>query len=116
MQCRRFGTGRAPSCKLLQPVQQRGFQVGLAHHFRGLQAQEFEDVGVADDLGRRERLRPGLRKLRQGRLVGGQAAALPVQAGDLPLELAHRPLPTQGLDFVEAALLRLAQLAQQRQV
>ena len=47
--------------ELLQAVEQGVFQVGLAHGVLGAQAEELEDVGIADDLAGQERLRCGIR-------------------------------------------------------
>jgi hypothetical protein len=49
----------------------------------------------------------GVGEFGQGGLVGGEAAALVILAGDLALEFAHRPVAAQGFDFVEAALERV---------
>ena len=36
--------------KLLKVIKQRVFEIGLAHSLLGAEAEELEDVGIADDL------------------------------------------------------------------
>lgn len=47
--------------ELLQAVEQGVFEVGLGHDIAGAEAEELEDVGIADDLAGQERLCCGMR-------------------------------------------------------
>jgi len=74
--------------------------VGFAHHLGGLEAEELEDVGVADvEGGLQLRILP--RQLGPFLLVQRQTGTLVVEAGNLALELAHRPVAVDARQLVE---------------
>lgn len=96
----------------LQLVEQGVFEMAFAHHFLRLEADEPENIRIADHLPVVLRLGLGMGEASQRVLVGGEAAALKILGGDLALEFAHRPVAAQGFGFVEAALERVIQLQQ----
>jgi hypothetical protein len=81
--------------------------VRLAHHLLGFKAEELEDIRVANGQARLQGLGTGPGEFRQFRLVVGEAGALEVQGGDLPLQLPHRPVAADALELVEGALARV---------
>ncbi len=81
-----------------------GRQVGLGHDIAGAEAEELEDVGIADDVGCLERVRSSVSHVGQIGFVLGEAAALEVKAGDLAAQLTNGPVSADALDLVEAAL------------
>jgi len=57
--------------EVLQPVEQRVFALAFAHHFARLEAEELEDVGVADEVAAAGRFGTGLGQPGQRGFVGG---------------------------------------------
>ena len=90
--------------EILKTVEQGIFEVGLAHDIAGAQAEEFEDVGIADDLGGLKGFRLGVGNGGELGLVFRETAALVVEAGDLAAQLADGPVSPDALGLVEAAL------------
>ena len=78
--------------EILKTIQQGIFEVGLGHDIPGTQAEELEDVGIADDVGWLERVRGSVGHGGQLVFVFGEAAALIVEAGDLAAQLADGPV------------------------
>ena len=93
--------------EFLQLVQKLVFEMRFAHHLPGLQAEELEDIGIADRQTRLCRLGAGLSERGQLRLVTRQAGTLEVERGDLPFQLAHGPVAADALGFVEGAFERV---------
>ena len=58
----------------------------------------------------------GVRQFRQFGLVAGEAGALEVEAGNLALEFAHRPVTPSALDLVEGAFEGIVDGRQQFEV
>ena len=90
--------------EVLETVEQGVFEVGLAHDIAGAEAEEFEDVGISDDLGGQEGLGLGVGGGGESGFVLREAAALVVEAIDLAAQLADGPVAANALDLVEAAL------------
>ena len=102
--------------ELLQAVEQGVLKVRFAHGILRTDAEELEDVGIADDLGGLEGLGLGLRFGGEFGFVFREAAALVVEAVDLAAQLAHRPVAANALELVEAALGGVGELDQLGQV
>ena len=93
--------------KPLQVIEQRLFEFALGVFGPLGQAGEFEDVGIADEVG--DGLLRGLLTsgaFEDGGFVFGQAGALVKEGADLALELADRPVALEALVFVEGAFER----------
>jgi hypothetical protein len=91
----------------VEVVEERVFEVGFADSVLRPEAEELEDVGIAD-----RELGLGLFGRRVGQpgelgLVGGERRALEVERGDLLLERPHRPVAADALDLVESAFERV---------
>ena len=90
--------------KILKAIKQRVFEVGLAHGVLGAQAEELEDVGIADDPSGIEGFCSCVGDGCDFGFVFGKSAALVIEACDLAAEFADGPVAPDALDFVEAAL------------
>ncbi len=90
--------------EILKAVEQGVFQIGFRHDIPGAQTEELEDVGITDDVGRLKCFRSGVCHVGELGFVFGEAAALVVEAGNLAAQFADRPVATDALDLVEAAL------------
>lgn len=102
--------------EVLKAIQQGVFEVGLGHDIAGTQAEEFEDVGIADDVGGLGRLRCRVSHRGELGFVFREAAALVVEAGDLAAQLADGPVAPEALDLVEAALGGVGEVAEFREM
>ena len=99
----------------LQLVEQLVFQRRLAHDLLRLEAQELENIRVADWKGGRRvgfRMRAGSQHV----LPRGQCTAFEIEARDLALELPHRPVAAHAFALVEGALGRVCDLNELCQV
>jgi hypothetical protein len=90
--------------KIVEPVEQLVLQMRFAHDLLWLEAEEFEYVRIADRDSRIGGFRAASSQFREFFLVRGKAGALVVEAGDLALQFANRPVAADALDFVEKTL------------
>ena len=88
-----------------QPIEEGALESGFIHHLLGMNTQELEHVGIADRQRRGRVLDLRIDQRGQLPLVTGEARALVVEAGDLPLEFPYRPRPSDGFDLVEGTFL-----------
>ena len=95
--------------EFLEVVEKDGFEIELGV-FRALgKAGEFENVGIAQDIGN---ALPGLlcsSPPDDGFLIRREAGALVEQGAYLPLELADRPASLDTFAFVEGPLPRIVE-------
>jgi hypothetical protein len=102
--------------EIMEIIQERGFEVGLADNFTGFEAKEFKDIGIADGQFRFGLFSDGVGHGGQLFLVKGKAGPLVIQGGNLPLECPNRPIAPYALDFVKCAFQRVCNGEQFNQV
>ena len=91
--------------KILQVVDDGLLQIGFAvFRFFG-QVQEFQHVGIAEDIGGCQPFTAGM-FTDDGGLVGAETGAFKEHAVHGALQVADRPVVADGLRFLEGALER----------
>lgn len=91
-------------------------QTRLRHNLVGAHTQKLEHVGITDGQCCGRVLDATVDHRRELLLVAGEPRALVVEAGDLALELAHRPGAANALELVESAFERIVDCGQQLEV